>query len=70
MGLVQVRFLGNFRASGGPLYRRGDLASLDEAVAAQAIHRGVAHRTAPARKDVPAPPAHTMVTAPEGQKGR
>lgn len=72
MALVQVEFIQHFRIPGGPLYVRGDMASLAPDVAEEAIRQGAALRVQPANygEALEAPPSHKMVTSPQRKKGR
>lgn len=65
MPLVSVRFIKNFIVAGGPLYVAGDLASLPDWMAEQAIKQRAALREQEPNyepKAVEHPVQHKMVT--------
>jgi hypothetical protein len=72
MPLVAVRFIRNFIVAGGPLYVAGDLASLPDWMAEQAIRQRAALREQEATyesKAVEQPTQHKMVTTAANKKG-
>ena len=72
MGLVQVEFIQHFRLPGGPLYVKGDKASLEPDMAEDAIRQGAALRIQAANycEGLDGPPSHKMIAKPQGKKGR
>lgn len=70
--MVSVRFIRSFKTPGGPLYVPGDVASLGEQMATEALRQGAALRVQDANygeASLDGPPRHTQLQSPIRKKG-